>query len=68
MDEFYSAFKVQVGFCYSKWCRVPQFGGDGYQVAMKPIEPLGYLVSETKFRAILWKSQEFYATKLSMIM
>ena len=43
---------VHMGFYNGKLCRVPpncvmcvmcQFGGGGYQVTMKPIEPQGHL-------------------------
>ena len=39
MDKSYFAFMVHMGVYHSKLCRVPQFGGDSYQVTMKPIEP-----------------------------
>ena len=58
-DKVYFSSMVHMGFYHSKLCRVPlncvawpqnvpQFGGGGYQVTMKPIEPQGQSIRKTK--------------------
>ena len=62
MDKFHFAFMVHMGIYHSKLCvvlqkmmpraiklcHVPQFGGDGYQVTKKPIEPQSHLSKRNK--------------------